>query len=321
MNRHDVEALKERIGDRVVIASVSGGKDSTAMCLHLRELGIPYRAVHMDTGWEHADTDRYVREVLPEHIGPIETITAEIKIKPSAAPHVDRIESMLGRKSAMVRLVLNRAAFPGRTRRFCTDVLKVGIMKQFLQRLESDPVNAVGVRAAESEARSKLPEWEWWSAADCEQWRPLIRWSDQDVVDIHRRAGVPPNPLYLKGASRVGCWPCIFARKAEIRNIAATDPDRIAVVDALESAVRILAAERRRSKGEEVGTPPTWFQAPISIPHPETGKRYRPCWPIRRVAEWALTRRGGRQVELFAPPAREWGCMRWGVCDTGADES
>ena len=99
MEPHNIKELQDRIGDRVVIASVSGGKDSTAMCLYLQELGIPYRAVHMDTGWEHSDTDHYVRNVLPDIVGPIETIKAEIKVKPEAAPHVERIEAMLGRES------------------------------------------------------------------------------------------------------------------------------------------------------------------------------------------------------------------------------
>ena len=321
MERHDVAALKARIGDRVVIASVSGGKDSTAMCLHLQELGIPYRAVHMDTGWEHADTDHYVREVLPDIVGPIETIRAEIKVKPEAAPHVERIEAMLGRESSMVRLVLNRGMFPSRVRRFCTQELKIFPMREYLSGLDVDPINCTGIRASESRARSKLPEWEEWPAGDCEQWRPLIHWADQYVVDIHKRHSVPPNPLYLSGAHRVGCWPCIYARKSEIRQMADVDPARVDIVAELEDAIEQLATARYTARGESFESlglsAPTWFQAPLSIPHPETGARFRPCWSIHKVVEWSRTKYGGRQFDMFAPPAREWGCMRWGVCDTG----
>lgn len=35
------------------------------------------------------------------------------------------------------------------------------------------------------------------------------------------------NPLYLLGAKRVGCFPCIMSRKSEIRNIAKNFPERI----------------------------------------------------------------------------------------------
>ena len=314
MEPHNIQELRDRIGDRVVIASVSGGKDSTAMCLYLQELGISYRAVHMDTGWEHADTDHYVREVLPKYIGPIETIVGPMTVKPEAQALVDEIEGMLGRESAMVRMVLNKGAFPSRVGRFCTDQLKTSVMKRYLDGLDDEPLNAVGVRASESAARAKLPEWEWWKLADCEQWRPLIRWSDQDVVDIHTRHNVPPNPLYLRGAHRVGCWPCIYARKSEIRNIADTDPERVAVLRKLEMYVTVRAEERLASKGSSLADKGWgslgWFQA-------RTGRSGK-CWPIDKVVEWAKTKRGGRQYEMFAPPAREWGCMRWGVCDTGA---
>jgi len=321
MKRHNRKDIMQRIGDRLVIASVSGGKDSTAMCLYLRELEIPYQAVNMDTGWEHADTDHYVREVLPAYIGPITTIKAEIKVKPEAVPHVERIEAMLGRESSMVRLVLNRGMFPSRIRRFCTQGLKIFAMRDYLDGLDVEPINCTGVRAAESRAREKLPEWEDWSAGDCEQWRPLIHWSDQDVVDIHKRHSVPPNPLYLSGAHRVGCWPCIYARKSEIRHMAEIDPGRVKVVEALETAVQELAAVRYAKTGDTFESKgygrPSWFQARTGERDPETGKTKYPCWPIRKVVEWAKTKHGGRQFEMFAPPAREWGCMRWGVCDTG----
>lgn len=44
---------------------------------------------------------------------------------------------------------------------------------------------------------------------------------------IHKRYGISPNPLYAKGAQRVGCLPCIMSRKSEIRMIAEKWPQRI----------------------------------------------------------------------------------------------
>ena len=63
--------------DVPVVASVSGGKDSAALCLWFREQGIPYHAVHLDTGWEHPSTDDYIRGELEQAIGPIEWIVPE----------------------------------------------------------------------------------------------------------------------------------------------------------------------------------------------------------------------------------------------------
>ena len=317
METHDIDKLRARIGDRLVIASVSGGKDSTAMCLYLRELGIPYRAINIDTGWEHADTDHYVREVLPAFIGPIETIAADVKVRPSAAADVERIEKALGRPSQMVRLILNKGTFPGRERRFCTEQLKIFPIRDYIAALGEDVINCTGIRADESAARALMPEWEEWPAGDCEQWRPLIDWSGQDVVDIHKRHGVPPNPLYLRGAHRVGCWPCIYARKSEIRNMSETDPARVDLLELLEDTLTGIVQEKQIQRGVPLSRR-GWFRNPTPIRDPETGKRKGDPWPIRRVVEWAKTKRGGKQYELFAPPAREWGCMRWGVCDTGA---
>lgn len=321
MEPHDIKALKERIGDRMVVASVSGGKDSTAMCLYLQELGIPYRAVHMDTGWEHADTDRYVKEVLPKYIGPITTISANLKPKPGKEAVIERFERMLGRESQMIRLVLNRGYMPSRIARFCTIELKMDVMRAHLDTLDGEPVSTTGVRAVESAKRSAYPEWEWWDKADCDQWRPILKWADQDVVDIHTRHGVPPNPLYLRGAHRVGCWPCIYARKAEIRNISETDPKRIDLMEQLEIEVTKMVKVKMKAKGKSTDFEHSgWFWNHNHKVDPETGKAIGGAWRIRDVVDWSRTKRGGKQFDLFAPPAREWGCMRWGVCDTGTQE-
>jgi 3'-phosphoadenosine 5'-phosphosulfate sulfotransferase (PAPS reductase)/FAD synthetase len=212
--------------------------------------------------------------------------------------------------------------FPSRIRRFCTDELKVKPLQKHLQaRMDAgdDVLNVVGIRAEESDARSRLPEWEWQEGFDCQVWRPILRWTLDDVVAIHARHGLTPNPLYLRGVKRVGCWPCINCSKSEIRFMAQTDPHRVVRLRVLESNVELIAQQRAARSGKLLAHPPAWFQCPTGEKTAE-GKRSGACWPIDRVVAWAKTIRGGkeedRQELLFA--SMNDGCMRWGLCDTGA---
>jgi 3'-phosphoadenosine 5'-phosphosulfate sulfotransferase (PAPS reductase)/FAD synthetase len=275
-----------------VAVSVSGGKDSAATGLHLRELEIPHRRVFADTGWEHPATYDYLRGELARVLGPVEEVRG---------PHL------------MADLVRKKGMFPGRTRRFCTSELKAKPLNSWARAAEVDVI-ALGIRAAESAKRATMAEWEWSLDADAWIWRPLLAWSEADVIAIHRRHGLRPNPLYLAGASRVGCYPCIFSRKGEVRRIADTDPGRIAEIRALEAEVDAASLARHAARGEDreaVGHGrPTFFQAPIR----EAG-----AWPIDRVVTWARTAHGGRQLELFDPPGGD-GCARWGMCESNPDE-
>lgn len=324
---------------RATVLSCSGGKDSTAAGLHLIEQGITFEAIFCDTGWEAPETYRYLREVLPSVLGPIRWLRAEVKwperlklhaLRASGAPANEieaaelvegarvaalceewarEMEGMLGVEySAFVRLALRKGVMPARTLRWCTQELKALPAKNHLAMLD-DPLNVVGIRHEESAARAAMPEREYDGAMDCDVWRPLIHWTLDDVIAIHARHGLTPNPLYLGTAVRVGCYPCIFSRKEEIRFI---PPERVAVIRVLEERVKQASEMRIARKGEDINRlPPTFFQADEAL---DDGSYH---WPIDSVMEWARTARGGRQVELFASKARDAGCMRWGLCDLG----
>ena len=281
--------LREKLAGRRVVASISGGKDSAAMSLWLAEQGIEHDRVFMDTGWEHPSVYEYLRGPLTKALGPI----AEIR-----GPET------------MEQLVLRKGAFPTGTRRFCTDNLKKRPLIDYIAAIQATgtPVlNTVGIRAEESLARSKQSEWEWADWLECEVWRPIFRWTLEDVVAIHQRNGLAPHRFYTHGlgVKRLGCWPCINATKAEIRFIADNDPDRIAYLRALE----VKVAERAREMGHKI-VEQTWFR----------NEEIAVGLPIDEAVEWSRTSRGGRQFEMFAASGRERGCMRWGLCETSAPD-
>jgi 3'-phosphoadenosine 5'-phosphosulfate sulfotransferase (PAPS reductase)/FAD synthetase len=283
--------LMARLAGRRVVASISGGKDSATLSLYLKEQGIEHDRVFMDTNWEHPKTYEYLRGQLEHVVGPI-----------------TRIRS--AEYSGFADLVRKKGMFPYRTARFCTEELKmiplIAYLHARMEREGIDIVNAVGIRREESNARAEALEWEWAEGLDCEVWRPLVTWTLDDVVAIHRRHGLPPNPLYLEGAPRVGCYPCIHAAKEEIARL---PEERIAFIESLEAEVQAAARARAAAKGEELGNPPTFFTLRTS--RAEGEKHY--CAPIREVVAWARTARGGKQLMLLDNGAAE-GCMRWGLC-------
>ena len=281
------EEDREKLSDCRVVASVSGGKDSAALSLWLTEQWIDHLRVFADTGWEHPDTYTYLRGPLTDALGPI-----------------FEVQSKLGGLADIAR---HKGMFPSRLTRYCTTELKLRPIKAYHASLDCEVINAVGIRAAESKARSKMSRWEDSEAFDCETWRPLIDWSVRDVIDIHTRHGLAPNPLYLRGSGveRVGCWPCIFSRKKEIAQVAELTPWRIDEIRQLEAEVTAAAQARSDARGKgPLRGPRTLFHA--------RAERGTPL-PIDEVVAWSRTARGGRQLLLL--DTDEPGCVRWGLCE------
>lgn len=311
--------IKARLDGAVVAASVSGGKDSAALSLWLTEQGIEHKRVFLDTGWEHPATLEYLRGPLAGVVGPIVERRSDLQMRD---------------------LILKKGMFPSRRMRWCTEELKLFVAKRFIAELaaEAEVVNAVGIRRDESDARAAAQEWEFSPELKCDVWRPLIHWTLQDVIDIHKRHNLAPNPLYLWGAERVGCWPCINAGKAEIRLVAELSPERIDEIEDLEREVTVLAHARwERDRAAWVANPPAQPEAGTAAGFAWEKKRKRlfvapfhppaffqskivdefglyPTVPIRKAVEWSKTKRGGKQYEMFAEPGGG-GCVRWGLCE------
>jgi len=283
----------------ILVLSISGGKDSTAVALALREAGIPFRMVFADTGWEAPETYEHL-DYLRAKLGPIDVVDVP---------------------GGMVEKIRKRAGFPARMQRWCTRELKLEPLRKYhdaIEASEGETVCVVGVRAGESAARAKMAvledepvgdrSWGGWV------WRPILSWTVEDVIRIHNRHGVRMNPLYHRGHDRVGCYPCIFARKEEIRLIAKNCPERIDEIRALEAE---CMEERKRRNAADPGR----YQYPIATFFQGRGEPGRNgAMAIDNVVMWSRTVRGGKQLPLLAP-VPEGGCMRWGLCEThGEDE-
>ena len=215
-----------------LVVNVSGGKDSAAVVLALREAEIPVHSyVFADTGWEHADTYRHL-ETIERHLG-----IAIVRV---------------GVPGGMVARAETRAGFASRMQRWCTTELKIKPIGAYLDTVKEatggDVVSIVGNRSEESARRAAQPVVEWEPRGVGHYvWRLIQSWSIADVLGIHARHGLPLNPLYHRGFSRVGCFPCIFSQKAEVRLIAELHPERIDEIAALEDRLTQMRATRNEA--------------------------------------------------------------------------
>lgn len=298
--------------DQELVICVSGGKDSSALALWLRyEAGLPNK-LHLlfnDTGHEHPFTLAHV-QALADHCGlPLNVARCE---------------------KTFIELCESKKMFPSRLARFCTEELKIIPSSRWLDEAYGDgridnPVLVMGVRADESPGRAKMPEWDSNDKGmkgrrkvfDCPVWRPILRWGVDQVFETHRRHGLEPNPLYKMGVARVGCFPCVFSGKADLRASFLADPELLDRLISYEE--RVTRAASNGGSRSCLATfkhyrdiPPAFWDGEADDRKDPSKKHPRAT--IRAFHRWAMG--DPDQGQLFDEPGEGSACWsHYGLCE------
>lgn len=247
--------------------TLSSGKDSEATLWWAFD-NLPFgdwEVLFNDLDWDHQDVYSHLL-YLESRIGKkfIRLKSKGFKDKLSAKLQ-DKIIEIFGGENVFAEMVLAKSRFPSTKARFCSEILKVipGI-DYVLDNVFEDCTVIQGVRAEESAARKNLKEsddyfkfyfepygvdkkgynkFHTYRKADvlahCDKYtvnilRPILKLNANQVFEIIFNHNSPGNPLYRKGAKRVGCWPCIMCGLDEIRMVAELTPKRIEQLEQLE---------------------------------------------------------------------------------------
>ncbi len=308
------------------IISISGGKDSTALALLAIERNTEnMEFVFADTGHEHLLTLKYL-DYLESVIGPITRVKADFsKQMKTRRDNLQKLwekegisQSKIDRVKELCRptgipfldLCLLKGRFPSTRARFCSAELKHAPIDDHVitpaLAVYDEVISWQGVRAEESPSRARLSEREYVdNVCGLTNYRPILKWTVSQVFAMHKKHSVDPNPLYSMGMGRVGCMPCIHARKAEINEIANRFPEEIERVAEWEMLVS-EASKRNIS---------TFFAAdktPLLTNEQDPDRRSR----IENIIEWAKTSRGGRQFDLLSDSEELPLCSSiYGLCE------
>ncbi|QKJ87458.1 Phosphoadenosine phosphosulfate reductase [Paramixta manurensis] len=245
--------------------------------------------------------------------------------------------------------------FPMLRDRFCTDELKIQIAYDAAIRPMLDEGEVVvqwsGVRGDESSKRAGYDRF----AVDMRDegylfnFLPIHQWTAADVFALHRYFGIKPNPLYLQGASRVGCMNCVLCNKEEISETAARWPEHIEKHRQWEMKVRLASRwvhwmstgtvsqawvnsiigfrEITNRRGETVkvrrllGDVPRLYGLDTEVQHLDWSGFYGPrggmgAPSVTEVVEWARTGRGGKVYDLVKASLNTATCSsRYGLCE------
>ena len=190
------------------ICGISGGKDSSALAVYMRDRVPDMEYFFCDTGAELPETYRYLA----------------------------KLEAVLGKPIARLNAERNfahyfevfRGTLPSPQMRWCTSLLKIKPLEEWIG--EEDAVSYVAIRADESNRKGYVS-----TKPNIKTRFPFVE-DDIDhagVVRILEDAGIN-LPEYYKWRTRSGCYFCFFQRKAEWVGLADNHPELFEKAVAIE---------------------------------------------------------------------------------------
>jgi len=181
------------------ILSLSGGKDSAALAIHLRDRIPEMEYIFSDTGKELPETYEYLQRIS-DYLGKEVThLNADVGF--------DHWYEMYG------------GMIPSNHRRWCTRALKLKPFEQYCG--DDDVVNYVGLRADEDRSGyiSHKPNIK--AVYPFREDGLVLR----DIEEILRNSGVGMPPYTRWGRTRSGCYFCFYQQKIEWVRLKETHPD------------------------------------------------------------------------------------------------
>jgi len=274
-----------------IIIYFSGGKDSLACLLHLKEIGTNMKKVEL---WHHDINGReggslkmdwpvtpaycqavanaldipiyfswkvggYEREMLREN-----SLTAPTKFE-TPSGEIKQIGGKRGKPNT-------RRKFPqvsaNLSVRWCSAYLKIDVGAAAIRNQErfnhSKTLTVSGERAEESASRAKYQTFEpdradrrnGRNARHVDRWRSVHKWPEAKVWAIIKRHKINPHPAYHLGWGRVSCMTCIFGSDNQWASVNQISPESITTIASFEQEFG-LTIHRSKPVAErvEIGTP------------------------------------------------------------------
>ena len=193
------------------ICGISGGKDSSALAVYLRETVPEMEYFFCDTGAELPETYEYLTR--------LEVILGKPIVRLNARRGFDHWFEVF------------RGALPSPQMRWCTKNMKIKPLEEWIG--DTAAISYVAIRADEANRKGYIS-----TKPNIETRFPFVEdgVSHDDVLRILSDAGIG-LPAYYEWRTRSGCYFCFYQRKAEWIGLAERHPDLFERAVAIEQKV------------------------------------------------------------------------------------